>query len=535
MIRAAWCLVAAVATVLFTIAPAVAEMPQPFCEAAGDGGQFTDRNTRVRGVFAGKDGWLSSPSELREDYEAPDVASMKLIVDALAAKGTKLVMAVMPMRPLVYPEKMPDGAMSPEELELHRNQYRQTILELRSAGILATDNLEVFLAAKDRGDVYFARDHHWTPFGAEVVAQAIGELIKQDPGFPASNLSFIDTDMGTMQNKGSFLSAVQSLCNDNTLAAEPMQRIQTELSQEGVGLFTEQAPPKIVLAGTSFSRKWVGDMFNFGGSLEHATGEEVLNVAINGGGAWSAMQAYLSSDEFQAQPPAYLIWESANVFGKPNSSVVAQLLGSIQGKCDINPIFETTAPADLPLEVVLDDMEGIAGPAYHMEVSFTDLESSKVNLSFVGSSGNQEFNLSLPAEKRDGRFLAELPRDVGNIEKLVVTPTEGLTGDLRIAVCASGVSTPAVAEAIPVVDQTTPDLLTAPSQPETTAATAQSTEGGIAIELFGDAYQGNPILQVEINGQIAANEKITSLKRRTPQTVLVDPPSRIFSLRLRRK
>jgi len=392
---------------------------KPICPAIADASAFSEGNERPVATFLGKDGWLSSPFELQEGYELPTGDRLKWLVEALASKGTKLAIVAIPGRPMVYPEKMPDGAQSAAQLEASREAYRAAIAALQGDGVIAVDALAAMLAAKDQGDVFFAHDHHWTPLGAEAIAGALATALKADPGFPASGLQFTKSAGSPVVIKGSFLAAARDLCGDTTLKDETFVPDVTERADSGgLGLFGDEAAPQIVLVGTSFSLRDDSDQFNFVGSLSEQTGEDVLNAAVNGGGSFTAIQDYLGSEEFHTSPPKYLVWETSTTFNAPGQSLTSQLIGTIGGSCEGAAVLQSTSNGNAPLTLDLASVLGASGPQYYLQLQFDDLSARNATVTFKNADGKERaVSLSLQSRSsRGGNLYAELPRNFGTIQ-----------------------------------------------------------------------------------------------------------------------
>ncbi len=76
------------------------------------------------------------------------------------------------------------------------------------------------------------------------------------------------------------------------------------MAAANVGLLDETPPPELVVVGTSFS-----NTANFAPFLSLALGSPVENVAISGGGPFSAARGYFAKPEFAKSPPRAVVWE----------------------------------------------------------------------------------------------------------------------------------------------------------------------------------------------------------------------------------
>ena len=96
----------------------------------------------------------------------------------------------------------------------------------------------------------------------------------------------------------------------------------------------------VALVGTSFTDLAVS---HFPGFVAQHTGVEVVNYAITGGGQYGAITSYLTSNDFQTAPPAFLVWEVpvyANL-AQTGGGEIRELIAAAAGRC--------TTPLDIQL------------------------------------------------------------------------------------------------------------------------------------------------------------------------------------------
>ena len=149
----------------------------PSIDAMGAARYLAFREGRP-GVVVGEDGWLFS----KEEFEAtlkrtPDLAEaaagVVAVRDQLAAKGIELVVVPLPAKADIYREHVSYPAI-PTDLERLYEDFR-TVLD--NAGIKTVESRAPLLEAKDKGQLFLTTDTHWTPLGAEVVADAVGSAL----------------------------------------------------------------------------------------------------------------------------------------------------------------------------------------------------------------------------------------------------------------------------------------------------------------------------------------------------------------------
>jgi len=130
------------------------------------------------GVVLGKDQWLYTDEEFDavangEQNEADNLAIIQGVRDALKAQGTQLVLAIIPAKTRLYPEHIGDT----KPASLHTDLYQQFHAQAAQAGLVAPDLLAPLQGAKQHGQVFLRTDTHWTPMGAEVVAQQLAQWL----------------------------------------------------------------------------------------------------------------------------------------------------------------------------------------------------------------------------------------------------------------------------------------------------------------------------------------------------------------------
>jgi hypothetical protein len=110
----------------------------------------------------------------------------------LADRGVRLLIAIAPSKPSIYPEFLPDWANVVDE----DRRYRQLMRRVAQGSSLEFVDLETpLLAAKERFRVYHKTDGHWNELGAYVAYAAIVERIRETrPEVPLRPLDAFDVD-----------------------------------------------------------------------------------------------------------------------------------------------------------------------------------------------------------------------------------------------------------------------------------------------------------------------------------------------------
>ncbi len=254
------------------------------------------------GVLVGKDNWLFSdeefkfyPNEARETQIKLDYISQ--VKNNLAAKGIDLVVLLLPAKARVYEENLGRYAL-PGYTQNRYSSFREILI---ARGINAPDFLNPMLEAKTKGKVFMQTDTHWTPYGARVIAEALGN----DLG--SLNLAQFETQVA--KNEAYTGDLLNFIPLGKFEAIGPgKEQVQLETTEGNVpqgGLFDTVSVP-VALVGTSYSAI---DTWNFTGALQTALQTDVLNAALEGKGPIKPMQTYLQDDAFLQSPPKLVIWE----------------------------------------------------------------------------------------------------------------------------------------------------------------------------------------------------------------------------------
>ncbi|EPJ75498.1 MULTISPECIES: alginate O-acetyltransferase [Pseudomonas] len=264
------------------------------------------------GVELGKDQWLYTDEEFNavvngEQNEADNLAIIQGVRDALKAQGTELVLAIIPAKTRLYPEHI--GANKPASL--HTDLYQQFHAQVAQAGVFAPDLLTPLQGAKQNGQVFLRTDTHWTPMGAEVVAQQLGAAIAQKNPLNGEPTKFTTQAKETSAYKGDLTNFLPLDPLFSNLLPQPdqLQQRSTDLVEaqaSGDDALFADSDVAVGLVGTSYS---ANPNWNFLGALKQALHSDVVNYAEDGHGPVLPMLKYLQTDAFKNSPPQVLIWE----------------------------------------------------------------------------------------------------------------------------------------------------------------------------------------------------------------------------------
>jgi alginate O-acetyltransferase complex protein AlgJ len=268
------------------------------------------------GLLIGDGGWLFSTEEFVTADEtgasmSAALASMRETRDALAARGIALVVALVPTKAELYPERRARYSLPPS-IEGRYEQARQGLVAL---GIDAPDLLSALRDAKTVGDVFLRTDTHWTPHGARAAAAAIARSVKPILDARGSaRETYVERQGAAIERRGDLLAFLPLGLLSRALGPRPdtVQEVTAVARAEpsasgsgGEGLFETLSIP-VALVGTSYSATGI---WNFGGALRIELEADVLEVAQEGKGPFLPMRGYLGSPAIEDPKPDIVIWE----------------------------------------------------------------------------------------------------------------------------------------------------------------------------------------------------------------------------------
>jgi alginate O-acetyltransferase complex protein AlgJ len=236
-------------------------------------------------TVAGNDGWLFLRSELRHisvgpfwgeqaakatQAASPDKADpLPAILDfhaQLKARGIELILAPVPAKVLVYPEKL--GHPSAPRLDEAHQQFLQL---LRSRGVRVLDLGEVFAREKAAAGsplLYCRTDSHWSPHACAVAARQVKETLGTPPWLKA--------------RPGAFPTRAETRAITGDLAGgQGTETLPARVVQAPVASLEDRSSP-ILLLGDSHTLVFHagGDMHGVGAGLADQLAAE-LGLAVD--------------------------------------------------------------------------------------------------------------------------------------------------------------------------------------------------------------------------------------------------------------
>jgi alginate O-acetyltransferase complex protein AlgJ len=263
------------------------------------------------GAVVGKDGWLYTDEEFSVPNDAigelaRNLALISWVRENLSRQDVRLIMAILPAKARVYPEHLRTRVPP----KLHQELYGRALAHCRGLGIAAPDLLAVLQDGKSTRPTFLRTDTHWTPFGAQLAAQALATPARRLLPRQRGTAKFQVEAKGLQPHRGDLLNFLPLDPYFAWLlpAPEPIDGVETVKEDAGGGadLLGDAQAPQVALVGTSYSaeREW-----NFAGALEVALRRDVAVYAKEGQGPFAPMLDYLKSDDFKSAKPKLVIWE----------------------------------------------------------------------------------------------------------------------------------------------------------------------------------------------------------------------------------
>ena len=339
----------------------------------------------------GKDGvFYRSMSDLRLQHpmRGEVMSLMERLAKALADNGTTLVYATIPAKSLAMPQYLPPRAADyGYDQQVAETVYDDIITRLTAAGVTAPDIRRALQSAPPDEKVFFAADFHWTSLGARLAAEAIGDAIRAHPAYAETTPGSYETrELGIQPAFSGMRRTLQTFC---TKALPPVETMSFETTRTDAGTATEDATldifadagegsdtPQLVLVGTSFSDSPVN---NFAGFLSQYSGLDVVNYSVTGGNQYGAIVSYLTSEDFAAARPRFLVWENPiyNNLAQYGTAPLEELVAAAGNTC--TTVLETERLDDHTLTASLANLRPRAtdaifadyGPEGARRVDFT--------------------------------------------------------------------------------------------------------------------------------------------------------------------
>ena len=246
--------------------------------------------------------------------------------DELKARGTDLLVVIMPGKPSIYPDML-NPKMKPESAGTFTHSLR-IMEEMKKAGIETVDLFKVFAEERKNdvaaGDsIYLHTDTHFRGRGVLACAKAVADRVRQYPWFAQGNVEYaVDTvfemrdgDIGTMTDLPAM--AIRDLKFSFPLEKTRCYQVW-RIDRDENGNETGRTPyrdnyatSKILLLGDSFSRIYQTDPPKSAGWISHLSrelGQPIASI-VNDGGASTLVREMLVEKLSTLNGKKLVVWE----------------------------------------------------------------------------------------------------------------------------------------------------------------------------------------------------------------------------------
>jgi alginate biosynthesis protein AlgX len=370
-------------------------------------------------------GWLfRSKTDFMREFEINSELEEKFrrLNEALEDQGMKLIIALLPTR----------GMMADQQIENFNSvQAQKSYLEV--ASVFETVGIRVaYIKDFKNEDFYYKTDHHWSDFGAKMMAKTVSDIITVNPAYKDLPKTEYQEEVRENQKfKGSFSKILEKDCG--VAIDEEVYSDYTIYPAKNSLIDLNNAD--IVLIGTSNSDKRASKA-NFEGHLKKELSADVVNHSISGGGHDSALLQYLVSKDFQGNKPKFIIWEFPIYQDFRNPDFYKQAIASIYGSCGGNALFQEKVNINNnKFKVTLD--QGINVEKAYLHINLPEFNKKKFRVTLVEEDNKRTpFNFERSKfYKPDGQFYLDLSY-VKNIKSIEGLLPESYIETAEVSICS---------------------------------------------------------------------------------------------------
>ncbi len=400
----------------------------PFtCAALSDPATYAEGTmTSMRQIIPGAPFWFfRSEIDLQTAFpmDKPAQTAFAQLVDRLAERGVRLVVMLQPTRGLMHSDELISPWKERYSLAAAQQSFLQKAQTLRSLGAIVPDMAPV-LTGDHEQEYFFRRDHHWTPYGADVSARQVAEAMLADTALADLPEVAFETRPDILLRKMGTLNVAVGMVCGNTYSYQWVRGSVTAPAEEtdsADALFGDVAAPAIALVGTSNSdnREDRYKNYNFHGFLQQYLSRDVVNFAMTGGGATGSMEDLLLSDAYQEGQFRYLIWELPVSYALEEQEVWRQLLPAAAGGCDNRALLASDS-VTIPVSEMDERAQVLANGGQQrsltagrrhllLDMNFSDsaLKDFYV-LAYYDDGQREKIRIRRPARLDNGRFMLRL-------------------------------------------------------------------------------------------------------------------------------
>jgi alginate biosynthesis protein AlgX len=238
--------------------------------------------------------------------------------------------------------------------------------------------------------------------------------------------------------------ALQDLCLDalapNTYATFTTERTEVTADDLLGGDDGSDAAP-VAVVGTSYSDI---PAFNFIGFLSEATGVDVANYAISGGGTYTALLQWSHSPAVDGALPKALVWENPVAYRLDAGGVAAlrQIIPAIRGGCQGSALHSATLRVEpgRSATIAVPETVSVSGHDAWLSIRLSDPTIRSFRISLEARDGDgEDFAVSRPPRMADtDRAYLELSDDIAApLSRVTIAAPVARPTDFNVDICQS--------------------------------------------------------------------------------------------------
>lgn len=264
--------------------------------------QYRFLGTLGRQVREGCPGWLFYEEALSDQPGGQAAFAARLEIlhrleREVARRGLRLLVVTVPDKARVVPQQTCGIGFAPHA----RARYDLWQQALTAEGV---DHLDLLPVLRSGADPFYRTDVHWTAGGAEAAAAAVAGRVEQALGGQGPARYEVTGSEREEERIGDLihLAGLEGAAPGWRPAGDLMRPRSVTLKSGG--LLDPVAPPEILLAGSSFSRR-----SEFAGRLGLHSGRAVWNASLDGGRFIGAFADLLRADTPWPDSLRLVVWE----------------------------------------------------------------------------------------------------------------------------------------------------------------------------------------------------------------------------------
>jgi alginate biosynthesis protein AlgX len=380
----------------------------PALAASSFGCKHLEDNPTLPAV-EGKDGFffrIFADLRMQHPFTEEVTTMMGQLSDALKAHGTTLIYVPIPTKSVTLPSFLPEeAALFGFDETVASTVYEDQIARLKAKNVIAVDLLKALKTTDGNDPPFFRSDFHWTSTGARKAAETIGGMIKAMPDYAeVTPVNYETRPIGAELAVSGMRRELQAYCSESLppVVSAAFETVEVASADATLDIFGDDTPAQaesgaskadeVALVGTSFSDALVP---NFSGFLAEYASLPVANFALTGGNQFGAITPYLTSKEFQAERPRYLVWENPiyNNLAQFGTGPMTELIAAARNDC-----------APISNKPFVDESGALVA-----DLSPDRIGAKQVMLADAGDAGSRDVVLKFTS--KDGRtFQRELHR-----------------------------------------------------------------------------------------------------------------------------